>query len=137
MKHQAKSVLPAKLAKGQEHFEQWRNQHQTRRRLPDHLWSLATELARQYGISRTARILRLDYQRLKRRSQRPVFKNCTPETPAVQFVDLISEKPYGHQPVQCHIECEQFHKGKIRVELKGPNWPDLTSLCRQLWNQGQ
>ena len=135
MKHPSKSVLPAKLEKGQQHFEQWRSQHQTRRRLPDHLWVLATELARQYGISRTARILRLDYQRLKRISQRPVFKNCTPETSAIQFLDLISEKP--SQPVQCNIECEQFHKGKIRIELKGPNWPDLTCLCSQLWNQDQ
>ncbi len=135
MKHRSNSVLPAKLAEGCRHFEQWRSQHQTRRRLPGNLWSLATELAREYGVSKTARILRLDYQRLKLRSQRPVFKNYTPETSAVQFMELIPDK--AHHPVQCTIECEQLHKAKIRIELKGPDWPNLTTLCSTLWNPDQ
>ncbi len=132
MKHRSNSVLPAKLAEGCRHFEQWRSQQKTRGRLPDQLWSLAAELARQYGVSKTARILRLDYYRLKQRSQRPVFKNHTAETPTVQFMELMSDRV--HHPVECTVECEQLHKAKIRIQLKGSDWPDLAALCSTLWN---
>ena len=132
MKHRSNSVLPAKLAEGCRHFEQWRSQKKTRRRLPDHLWSLAAELARQYGVSKTARILRLDYHRLKKKSQRPVFKNHTAETPTVQFMELMPDG--AHHPIQCTVECEQLHKAKIRIQLEGPDWPDLAALCGMLWN---
>jgi hypothetical protein len=132
MKHQSISVLPAKLAEGCRHFEQWRSQHPTRRRLPNHLWALAAELAREYGVSKTARILQLDYNRLKQRSQRPVFKNDTPKAPAVQFLELTPDN--ANHPVQCIVECENEHRAKIRIQLKGPDWPDLAALCVRLWS---
>ena len=59
MVDRATSVLPDRLALGVRQFEQWRAQQDRRRRLPDHLWSLAVELAREFGVSRTAKTLRL------------------------------------------------------------------------------
>ena len=132
MKHPSNSVLPAPMAKVCRHFEQWRSQQETRRRLPDHLWSLAVELAREYGVSKTARILNLDYNRLKARSKHPVFKECVDETPTVEFMELLSDRT--HSPVECTVECEQGQGTKIRIQLKGPDWPDLTGLCARLWS---
>ena len=132
MKHRSNSVLPAKLAEGCRHFQQWRSQQATRRRLPAHLWSLAVELAREYGVSKTARILQLDYRRLKQRTQHPVFKNYTAETPPMPFVDLIPGSV--HRSVECTVECEHAHGAKIRIQLQGLDWPDLATLCGQLWN---
>lgn len=132
MKHRPISVLPGKLAEGCQHFEQWRSRQETRRRLPEHLWSLAVELAREYGVSKTARILQLDYQRLKQRTQQPVFKNYTPEPSSMQFMELMPESL--SRRVECTVECEQEHCAKIRIELKGSEWPDLASLCSRLWS---
>ena len=132
MKHQPISILPAKLAEGCRHFEQWRSRQQTRCRLPEHLWSLAVGLAREYGVSKTARILHLDYHRLKQRTQRPVFKNYTTEPPSMQFMEIMPENL--SRRVDCTVECEDAHHTKIRIELKGSEWPELTRLCSQLWN---
>ena len=51
MMHQSTSMLPDKLAQGLRQFEQWRRQREGRGRVPDHLWSLAVELAREFGVS--------------------------------------------------------------------------------------
>ena len=67
MKNPRQSPLPAKLARGRRRFERWRRDHKPPARLPVYLWSLAAELAREYGISRTARTLRLEYNGLKKR----------------------------------------------------------------------
>lgn len=50
-------------------LEEWRSAHAPRRRLPEELWEAAVVIAKQEGIYRTARGLRLDYANLKRRSQ--------------------------------------------------------------------
>ena len=60
--------IPAKLKEAQERFEQWRSSHAGRRPIPESLWELASELARQHGVFRTAQVLRLDYNKLKRRT---------------------------------------------------------------------
>ena len=60
MKNPSKSNLPAKLAHGRRCFEKWRRAHKPPTRLPAHLWSLAAQLAREYGLNRTARTLRLE-----------------------------------------------------------------------------
>jgi hypothetical protein len=58
--------IPAKLKEAQERFEQWRSFQAGRRPIPEPLWVLASELARQNGVFRTAQVLRLDYNKLKR-----------------------------------------------------------------------
>ena len=52
--------IPAKLKEAQERFEQWRSSQAGRRPIPEPLWVLASELARQHGVFRTAQVLRLD-----------------------------------------------------------------------------
>ncbi len=68
MKNPRKSPLPAKLARGRRCFERWRRDHKPPTRLPESFWSLAVELAQEYGLSRTSRTLRLDYNGLKNAS---------------------------------------------------------------------
>jgi hypothetical protein len=47
-------------------FEHWRGSHQGRLPIPEALWAAAAELAREHGVGRTAKILRLEHGRLKR-----------------------------------------------------------------------
>ena len=112
----AQYEIPAGLKEAQERFEQWRGSHSGRRPIPESLWGLASELARQHGVFRTAQVLRLDYNKLKRR---------TPGTASTQ--DAASARPqlssnWSHRsathPCECMIEVEG-PRGRMRIEWKG------------------
>ena len=47
----AKYEIPAPLKEAQERFEQWRSSQTGRRPIPESLWALASELARQMASS--------------------------------------------------------------------------------------
>ena len=135
MKNPWKSHLPAHLARGRRCFETWRRTHKPPTRLPDHLWSLAAELAREYGLSRTARTLRLDYNGLKKRLEFLAPDEASPATPPPPFLELL---PSGtHSTVECTLEREDAQGVKIRIHLQGRELPDLAALGRSLWSQGQ
>src|SRR5947207_3208721 len=59
-------VSPA-LERVRRRLDRWRRAREGRARIPESLWSAAVELARQCGVSKTARVLRLDYYLLKKR----------------------------------------------------------------------
>ena len=63
-----KYEIPASLKEAQERFEQWRRVQVGRQPIPEPLWVLAVELARQHGVFHTAQVLRLAYNQLKRRT---------------------------------------------------------------------
>jgi len=133
MKTPSKSDLPAKLAQGRRRFEKWRNNQETRTRLPEHLWSLAADLAREYGLSRTARILRLDYNGLKSRIERPASDEAPPVTATPAFLELL---PAGtNAAVECTIECESVRGTRLRIHLQSQELPDLIALSQALWSQ--
>ncbi len=133
MKKSSKSQLPAKLAQGCSRFEKWRNSHKLRSRLPKHLWSLAVELAREFGLSKTASILRLDYNVLKTRVELPVSETRPPVLPPPSFLELFP--PEASPPVECTVECEDSQGARIRIHITGGPLPDLADLCGELWSQ--
>ncbi len=47
-------------------FTRWRKSHTGRLPIPDPLWAAAAEMARQHGVFRTAKVLSLEYGKLKR-----------------------------------------------------------------------
>jgi hypothetical protein len=135
MKYQSNAVLPPRLLGACRVFEQWRGQHKTRRRIPDHLWSLASELARLYGVSITAKTLRLSYSTLESKSLQSTQKNQMGQTSASGFLEL---RPTGiPMATECTIECERPQGDRIRVHLKSSSCPNLTELCEQFWDKGQ
>ena len=135
MKHRSKSPLPAKLAQGLICFQQWRTKQKPRTRLPDHLWSLATKLAREFGLNPTASALRLDYYGLKKRLERPVRDDASADTANPAFLEL---RPVEATPdAECTIECQNAAGTQIRIQLRGRDLPDLTVLCGELWSRHQ
>jgi len=133
MKSPSKSDLPAKLARGRERFEKWRSKRKTRSRLPEPLWSAAVELAREYGVNKTARALRLDYNCLKKRIECPVSGDGSPRTATPQFLELLSGE--SNSTVECTIECQSAGGSRIRIHLQGRELPELTALSSSLWSQ--
>ena len=130
MRHRLNSEVPPKLLQGRQRFEQWRSQQDTRGRLPDHLWSLAVDLAKEFGLSKTAKTLRLEYNRLKRKSQKLDTGNGSEPVPTRTFLEL---RPNSALPVECTIDCQRAPGQMIRIQLKGPQWPDVIGICQGLW----
>jgi hypothetical protein len=57
--------LPTDLAAAQTRFDKWRAAGRPRRPLPPELWRLAAGLVGAHGVHRVARVLRLEYYRVK------------------------------------------------------------------------
>ena len=132
MKNPPKSKLPAKLACGRERFEKWRSKQKTRTRLPEPLWAAAVKLAHEFGINRTARALRLDYNGLKKRMESSVSGDTSPVSVGPQFLQLLGSELTA--VAECAIECQGARGAKIRIHLKGPQLPDLAALIGSLWD---
>jgi hypothetical protein len=110
-------------------FEQWRQTRQGRVRIPDELWSAATQLARRDGVHRTATALHLDGGKLKRRM---VASQTVPSRPMPPtFVELMASGgvPSGPGLPEYTIEPED-HNGKLRIHCQGATAADLADLSR-------
>ena len=72
----ARIVVPTELRKLSCQIEQWWRRHPHLAMLPEPLWTFAANAARQHGLSRVARFLRLDYfaPRL-RKQQTGIFRS--------------------------------------------------------------
>jgi hypothetical protein len=56
------STVPQAIAQLQEQLDQWRSTQKRRTKLPESFWQAAVDLAKQYGVFRTAHPLRLGYR---------------------------------------------------------------------------
>ena len=65
-----RQALAADLSQAATRFERWRQKRVKGERIPEQLWTVATELAGHHGVSRTAGVLKLDYYTLKERRER-------------------------------------------------------------------
>ena len=69
--------VPAGMKRISRRFERWRSLRQGRSPIPERLWTLAAEAAREHGVFRTAKVLRLEYGKLRRMAQAAVASNST------------------------------------------------------------
>jgi hypothetical protein len=96
--------------------------------LPEKLWASAAQIAREHGVFRTAKILRLEYGKLKR-----MVEGITPSArlvpPAATFMELVP--PQGVGLPECVMELEGL-RGKLRIQWKGATASDLAGLIR-MW----
>ncbi len=58
--------VPAGMLRLSRRFERWRKSHKARLPIPERLWAAAAQAAREHGVFRTAKVLRLEYGKLKR-----------------------------------------------------------------------
>ena len=93
------------------------------------------ELAREHGIFRTAKTLRLEHSKLKGmvkvKSTKPAVRRA-PTPPAADFLELVAPLPSVPGLTECVIELEG-PRGKMRIQWKGAAAPDLAGLSRALW----
>ena len=133
MTDKAAPELPDGMRRIYRRFERWRSSHQTRLPIPPALWASAAAAAREHGVFRTAKILRLEYAKLKRLSESPAPVKLRAASPA-EFLELAAPQmsASGSGLTECVIELEG-PRGKMRVQWKGVTAPDLAGLSRSLW----
>ena len=121
--------IPVGMRRVCRRFERWRNGHKARLPIPEALWVAAAEAAREHGVFRASKALRLEYGKLKQM----VEAGPTPARPTMAsatFWELAPPQAGGLG--ECLIELEGPH-GKMRVQWKGTPAPDLARLSRVLW----
>ena len=79
------ATVPARLATARRRFDRWRGVRKLGARIPEHLWRSAVKLSEAYGLSRTARVLGLDYYALKKHTEAASAK----PVPKVQSLDVL------------------------------------------------
>jgi hypothetical protein len=125
--------VPARLERLRRRFEHWRETHQARSRIPEPLWGSAVKMAGTYGLNRTAKTLRLDYDVLKKRVKQEGVASADPsEKGAATFLELAPSPFAG--VCQCTLDLENADGAKMRVCLKSSTMPDLSALSRSFWN---
>lgn len=133
----AASEIPVNMRRVCRRFERWRDGHGGRLPLPEALWAAAAAAAREHGVFQTAKVLRLDYSKLKRMAAaappivRPVAK---PPLGTTAFLELAppSAASSGPDRAECVIELEG-PRGRMRIQWKGAAASDLAALSRALW----
>jgi len=109
-------------------LERWRSKRQGRARIPEALWAAAGELAREHGVNPVSRVLRLEFNHLRRVAESDQRRTRKPR-PMPAFVELIAAQT-AMAPT-CVIEL-QGRRGAMRIEWKG-TIADLSSFNRTLW----
>src|SRR4029077_13195483 len=124
----AEGEVPVAMRKVYRRLERWRRQRSGRARIPEALWATAGELAREHGVNPVSRVLRLEFNHLKRIAE--------PDRPSVRkrrampaFVELIA--PQTAVAPTCIIELEG-QRGTMRIEWKGTT-AELATFGRGLW----
>lgn len=119
--------LPPRLEAGRQRFERWRGQHTGRARIPPTLWCTAVKLAEEFGVHRTAKVLRLNYEALKTRVNAVRCEPSSAELPAT-FVELIAGTSPGAG--QCVVELDDGRGASMRIRLEQAEATILAALTR-------
>jgi hypothetical protein len=134
MTHRRSQKIPEAIVQLQQELERFRSANPTRMRLPEPLWQAAVNLARQYGIWRTAKPLRLDYMGLKKRLACADLPPVKRAKLAPSFIELVP--PPAVTTGECVIEFELPGGARMRIQWKSPTPPDWVSLFRA-WREEQ
>ena len=111
---------------------QWRSTRPRSTRIPEDLWSQATELAERHGLAKVAVALKLDYKSLKRRLS---VRHCTDDAHSApvssSFVELNLGLPLA--PAVCVLVLTDGAGRALRIELPQATGSEVAEVARTLW----
>jgi len=135
--------IPPDMRKLYRRLRRWRSSHTRRARFPDALWTAAGELAREHGINRTAKALRLEYGKLKERAEalgaaKKVVRKVPPAIPRharstvpPTFMEVLT--PRAGSATSAVVELEG-PRGRMKIEFNGVAPAESVALSRALWD---
>jgi len=117
-------------------LDRWRQQGRPGGRIPEALWAAAVELAREHGVSATARELGLAYYSLRERLEAASDSTggAAAEPRSAEFLEIPLGVLGGRS--ECRVEFESGDGVRLRVELSGAGLERLSALVRQLRGAG-
>ena len=123
-------VAAKEMARTRGHLDRWRRTRPVGVAMPEKLWVAAAKLARRHGVYQTARALGLEYNKLKRLSQRADQTENRTRPPT--FVELRVLPPTD--VAGCRIELTGPRGSSVKIELAAPISTSLVvDLCRAVW----
>ncbi len=126
------SPLPKALASAARRFDSWR-EARTSRRIPADLWTVATDLGIRFGVSPTARALRVDQDTLENLIDTATTMEETEAEHVPTFMEILTEAPAA--PSECLVVFESASGAKMRIEARGASTLDLARLSRLFLGQ--
>ena len=120
------------------HLKHWRETRVRGARIPVELWTAVAGLARQLGVQRVAKVLHLDYVRLKKRVQAGGGEAHSGKVDTrkvgARFVEMLVSAPStAPGRCECTVELENAQGAKMRLELNGNGLGALSTLCSAFW----
>jgi hypothetical protein len=112
-------------------FDQWRKTRRGRSSIPEELWAAAGELARRHGVNRISRVLRLEFNHLKRMAESGGQIPAPGNGKAPAFLELVNPGASGAPEYTIEIDGPN---GTLRIHCKGVTTADLADLSRALWS---
>ena len=127
-------TFAAAIARVQPALTAWRQRRKHREPIPEPLWRTMVRLARRYGLSRVAQVLRVNYTALKRHLVATAAPHALPSGAiAAEFVEVpMSACPSGSQWV---IELEDREGAKLTLRLAQTDSAGALALAQGLWRQ--
>jgi hypothetical protein len=115
----------------QSRFDQWRQTRRGKARIPDELWSAAGELARKHGVNRVSRVLRLEFNHLKRMAEagRQTRSDKVGKAPA--FLELMNPMANGLREYTIELDGPVR---TLRIHCKDITAREVADLSRALWS---
>ncbi len=115
----------------QARFDQRRQTRRGRARIPDELWSAAGELAREHGVNRISRVLRLEFNHLKRIAESSGQATSGRVDKAPAFLELMNPVANGLRGYTIELDGPG---GVLRIHCKGVTATEVADLSRALWS---
>ncbi len=130
-------AYPRALARMRQRLDDWRSSHGRGMAFPEKLWAAAGRLAGKHGVYVSARVLGLEYNKLKRASVgevgriRVAAKGPTVAKP-VKFIELTGA--LAVRPGGCQLSLHGPHGQRLALEMApGAAAEVVVQLCRSGW----
>ena len=119
------------LAQVKQRFERWRAIRKRGQHIPRPVWAAAVVLAKEHGLERIARELRIKYEVLKRQTE-GTAGSARAVVADTDFVELLAPGSVG--AYECIVEMENARGAKMRIQIKSGDLARVTSLSSVFWN---
>jgi len=137
MRRTRQSALPGAVEEVLKGIEHWRRTREKRTAMPEPLWAAATAAARKHGVYQVARVLRVDYDTLKRRAKMRAKKRREGTSARARFVELrpVSPPIAPLPPTGAVVELSDNAGSKLTVRLPLGSTVDIAGLASALWSR--
>ncbi len=114
----------------QSQFDRWRQSRKRGTRIPEALWQAACEAAGEYGVSKTAQTLGLDYYGLKKRMGSTLEVSESEPAAEREFLEI----PLFASAADCVLEMVGADGARLRIELRGSAAAHCQTVAQALWS---